>query len=198
MDNFEELWEDLLFELKNLKNPFPDLRDGDVIAGSGNRNGKIVFVGDDPGLYDDGDLKATPGSSGEFLYKLCDYEGIDASSYYVTTLTKRRCKYRDFLEKDQETLKELLDMQLSLLNPRIIVALGTDAANALFSKEMDFAKIRGTVMELFGDTKILVTYDAAFAHKNRMDFGKEAPLAKAFWNDLKTLKKELDKLHGAG
>ncbi|MDR1834625.1 MAG: uracil-DNA glycosylase [Fusobacteriaceae bacterium] len=196
MENLDELWEDLLFELKNLKNPLPEIGDDDVIVGSGNKNGKIVFVGDDPGLYENEDLKVQPGSSGEFLYRLCDFEGIEASRYYVTTLTKRKCKYRDYLEKDRETLKELLDMQLSLINPRLIVALGADAANLLFSREMDFAKIRGSVLDLIGNTKILVTYDVGFAQKSRLESGKQSRVAREFWDDMKTLKRELDQIHG--
>ncbi|MDR3259345.1 MAG: uracil-DNA glycosylase [Fusobacteriaceae bacterium] len=197
MDYVNDLWEDLLYELKKIKNPIVENVNDEIIVGSGNREAKVVFIGDDSSLYENDDLKVSPGSSGEFLFKLCDLRDIKPNNYYVTTLTKRNCKYRDFLDKDRGLLKELLDMQLSLINPKIIVALGSEVANLLFAEEIDFNKLRGNVMNLVGDTEILITYDVKFAKKSRHEAGKNSKVATDFWNDLNVLKKELDKINGA-
>jgi DNA polymerase len=87
-------------------------------------------------------------------------------------------------------------MQLSLINPKVIVALGSEVANLLFSKEIDFNKLRGNVMNLIGDTEILITYDVNFVKKSRYEGGKNSKVALDFWNDLNVLKKELDKING--
>ncbi len=71
-------------------------------------------------------MKVASGSSGEFLIKLCDIEGILPDEYYITTLAKKDCKFRDYMEDDQNELMEMLDMQIALINPKIVVALGPE------------------------------------------------------------------------
>ena len=98
--------------------------DRKLLIGSGNKGASVLFIGDDPDLYQNEDLKVASGSSGEFLIKLCDIEGILPDEYYITTLAKKDCKFREYMEDDQNELLEMLDMQIALINPKIVVALG--------------------------------------------------------------------------
>ncbi|MGF6906693.1 uracil-DNA glycosylase family protein [Fusobacterium sp. PH5-44] len=195
MENMNDFWEDLIFELDNIKNPIITNGDDELLIGASNRNGRILFIGDDPELYENEDLKVTSGSSGEFLIKLCDIEEIKPDEYYITTLTKRNCKYRDFLSNEQAKLKELLDMQIALINPQIVVALGSEVANILCGKDIDFNKTRSNFSSWLGDTKMFVTYDVNFVKKSRNDSGKKSKVAMEFLKDIRLLKLELDRLN---
>lgn len=187
----EELWEELRFEIGTMQRLNSLKEDEEILLGSGNRNGKVVFIGDDSELYETADLKVAVGSSGEFLIKLCDIADITPEDYYITTLTKNKMKYRELFEDEQRKLKDLLDMQIALIQPKIIVALGQDIGELLFEKEIDMGKERGEVQNWRGGIKVIVTYDVNFTKKSRDSSGKKSKVALDFWNDLKTVRQLL-------
>lgn len=188
----DELWEELRFEIGTMQKLNSLKEDEEILLGSGNRNGKIIFIGDDSDLYETGDLKVAVGSSGEFLIKLCDIADISPEDYYITTLTKSKIKYRELFEDEQRKLKDLLDMQIALIQPKIIVALGQDIGELLFEKEVDMGRERGEIQNWRGGIKVIVTYDVNFTKKSRDSSGKKSKVALDFWNDLKTVKQLLD------
>lgn len=192
MQEIEKLLEELKFEIGGT-DAFREIKEK-IVLGTGNFAGRVMFVGDDSNLYIDENLKVRPGSSGEFLIKLCDIVGLLPEEYYITTLTKSDKKYRELEERDKRDLKEYLMMQISLMNPKFIVALGQDVAELLLEREFKFLQEKGTILNWRGDTEILVTYDANFAKKSRDDGGKRAKVAVDFWGDLKTIKNKLQEI----
>ena len=190
MEEIEKLLEELKFEIGTtdiLKNS-----NEKIVLGTGNFYGKVLFVGDDSNLYIDENLKVRPGSSGEFLIKLCDIVGLVPEEYYITTLTKSEKNSREFEERDKRDLKEYLMMQISLMNPKVIVALGQDVAELLLEREFKFLQEKGKILDWRGNIKLLATYDANFAKKSRDDGGKRSKVAVEFWGDLKTIKNTIE------
>ncbi|MBM6822295.1 uracil-DNA glycosylase family protein [Fusobacterium mortiferum] len=196
MEEIDNFWEEIKFEVGILGKTYGDTAERKVLVGSGNREGKILFIGDDPDLYQNEDLKVTPSSSGEFLIKLCDIEGIEPENYYITTLAKRDCKFSEFMDEEKEQLKELLNMQIALIKPKIIVALGAEVAENLLGRDVKLGEERGKILEWIGGIKLFITYDVNFVKKSRNEDGKKSRAALEFWNDLKILKQELDKIDG--
>lgn len=196
MEEIDNFWEEIKFEIGILGKTYGDIAERKVLVGSGNREGKILFIGDDPDLYQNEDLKVAPSSSGEFLIKLCDIEGIEPENYYITTLAKRDCKFSEFMDEEKEQLKELLNMQIALIKPKIIVALGAEVAENLLGRDVKLGEERGKILEWIGGIKLFITYDVNFVKKSRNEDGKKSRAALEFWNDLKTLKQELDKIDG--
>lgn len=195
-EEINDLWKTLEFEVGGLGSSYEDKQDMKLLIGSGNREASILFVGDDPDLYQNEELKVASGSSGEFLIKLCDIEGIYPDEYYITTLAKKECKYGKFLEEEQEQLKEILDMQIALIQPEIVVALGSEAARVLLNRDVKIGEERGKILEWTGGIKLLITYDVNFVKKSRNDSGKKSKVALDFWGDLKLLKQEIEKSAG--
>ncbi|MGK4198834.1 uracil-DNA glycosylase family protein [Fusobacterium sp. HC1336] len=196
MEEIDNFWEEIKFEIGILGKTYGDIAERKVLVGSGNREGKILFIGDDPDLYQNEDLKVAPSSSGEFLIKLCDIEGIEPENYYITTLAKRDCKFSEFMDEEKEQLKELLNMQIALIKPKIIVALGAEVAENLLGRDVKLGEERGKILEWIGGIKLFITYDVNFVKKSRNEDGKKSRAALEFWNDLKILKQELDKIDG--
>lgn len=196
MEEIDNFWEEIKFEVGILGKTYGDIAERKVLVGSGNREGKILFIGDDPDLYQNEDLKVAPSSSGEFLIKLCDIEGIEPDNYYITTLAKRDCKFSEFMDEEKEQLKELLNMQIALIKPKIIVALGAEVAENLLGRDVKLGEERGKILEWIGGIKLFITYDVNFVKKSRNEDGKKSRAALEFWNDLKILKQELDKIDG--
>ena len=196
MEEIDNFWEEIKFEVGILGKTYGDTAERKVLVGSGNREGKILFIGDDPDLYQNEDLKVASSSSGEFLIKLCDIEGIEPENYYITTLAKRDCKFSEFMDEEKEQLKELLNMQIALIKPKIIVALGAEVAENLLGRDVKLGEERGKILEWIGGIKLFITYDVNFVKKSRNEDGKKSRAALEFWNDLKILKQELDKIDG--
>lgn len=189
----DSLWEELIFEVNSLIKK--DLASNEkVLLGSGNRKAPILFIGDDPNLYADDKLIVNPGSSGEFLVKLCDTAEIYPDYYYITTLTKSKLKFKEYFEKDQEKLKEFLDMQIALINPKLIVSLGEKPASLLLEREINFLDEKGKFIKLAGEMELFITFDPSFAKQSRESFGKRAEVAIEFWNDLKQVAEKLQNL----
>lgn len=187
MNNIEKLLEELKFEVGSME--ILKSKEDKVILGSGNLKGDILFIGDDKELYEDENLKVKTGSSGEFLIKLCDIVGLTPDDYYITTLTKCEKNFRDLDEKEKREFKEFLEMQIALINPKIVVALGQDVGELLLGKEVKFLEERGKIEKWKGNIELILTYDADFAKKSRDDGGKRAKVAMEFWGDLKEIKK---------
>ncbi|WP_294705076.1 uracil-DNA glycosylase family protein [uncultured Fusobacterium sp.] len=196
MEEIDNFWEEIKFEVGSLGKNYGEAVERKVLIGSGNREADILFIGDDPELYQNEDLKVAPSSSGEFLIKLCDIEGFTPEDYYITTLSKKDCKFLEFMEEDRKILKELLHMQIALINPKIIVALGTEVAETLLERDVKLGEERGKFLNWIGGIKLFITYDVNFVKKSRNEGGKKSKAALEFWNDLKNLKQELGKVNG--
>lgn len=196
MEEIDNFWEEIKFEVGSLGKTYGDMAERKTLIGSGNREADILFVGDDSELYQNEDLKVAPSSSGEFLIKLCDIEGLTPEDYYITTLAKKDCKFSEYMEEDREQLRELLKLQIALIRPKIVVALGMEAAENLLGRDVKMGEERGKITEWIGGIKILITYDVNFVKKSRNEAGKKSKAALEFWSDLKTLKQELSKIDG--
>lgn len=196
MEEIDNFWEELKFEIGALGEHYADDNQRKTLIGAGNRSGDILFIGDDCDLYQNEDLRVSPGSSGEFLIKLCDIEEITPEDYYITTLSKKGCKLSDMMEEDRQVLKEFLDMQIALIKPKIIVALGVEPAEVILGREVKIQDERGKVIDWMGGIKLILTYDVNFVKKSRKESGKKSKVAIDFWNDLKLAKQELVKING--
>ena len=100
------------------------------------------------------------------------------------------------MEEDREVLKEFLDMQIALIKPKIIVALGVEPAEVILGREVKIQDERGKVIDWMGGIKLILTYDVNFVKKSRKESGKKSKVAIDFWNDLKLAKQELVKING--
>lgn len=196
MEEIDNFWEELKFEIGSLGKTYGDNSERKTLIGSGNREANLLFIGDDPDLYQNEDLKVAPSSSGEFLIKLCDIEGITPEDYYITTLAKKDCKFLEFMPEEREQLKELLLMQIALIKPKIIVSLGSEVAELLLERDIKLGEERGKICPWTGGIKVFITYDVNFVKRSRNEAGKKSKAALEFWNDLKQLKQELGKIDG--
>lgn len=187
-----ELWEELKFDLGGMKIPRLDgAKNKKLLLGGGNNKGEILFIGDDPELFEDENMRVLPGTNGEFFIKLCDLADLSPEKYYITNLSKCILRWRELSEEEQGVMKEYLDMQIALIKPKIIVALGPEVVTVLLKEESNIANVRGKVYKWEGDIKVIPTYDPGYVKRVRGVDGKKARPAVEFWNDLKMIKSEL-------
>jgi DNA polymerase len=134
-----------------------------TVFGEGPAPARVMLVGEQPG--DQEDLQGRPfvGPAGRMLDKALIEAGIDRSEVYVTNAVKHfknvpRGKRRIHQRPNAgeiDRCKWWLDVELSLVRPKVVVALGATAARSLVGRPIKIEAARGRPME-FEDGKTLV------------------------------------------
>lgn len=116
-----------------------------VVFGVGDRNAKVMFIGEGPGEQED--LKGEPfvGPAGKLLDDMMSIIDLDRSNSYIANIVKCRPPMnRDPMETEQEACASYLYDQIALVKPRIIVCLGRIAAMKLIREDFRITREHGT------------------------------------------------------
>ena len=179
-------WEELKLTCKNCTEcPLHETRTN-CVFGTGNRNAKLMFVGEAPGEKED--LSGIPfvGAAGKLLDKYLEAVGIDRNEVYIANILKcRPPKNRDPLPAEQDKCIGYLREQVRLIRPKIIVCLGRIAAMRLISPDYKITKEHGTFVDIKGFTMTAVFHPAALLRDPRR---KED-----MYTDMKKIKEYLDR-----
>ena len=115
-----------------------------VVFGTGDKNAKLMFVGEAPGESED--LSGTPfvGRAGKLLDKYLEYVEIPREDVYITNILKcRPPKNRDPEEGEQDQCMDYLRQQVKLIRPKMIVCLGRISAMRLIKPDYKITKEHG-------------------------------------------------------
>jgi len=122
-----------------------------AVFGEGPKRATIMFVGEQPG--DQEDLAGRPfvGPAGKMLDGVLEQVGIDRSRVYVTNAVKHfkfvpRGKRRIHQRPDAGEIQACrfwLNLELTLVRPKAVVALGATAAQSLLGKSATISRLRG-------------------------------------------------------
>lgn len=136
------------------------------VFGVGNPAADIVFVGEAPGADEDAQGEPFVGRAGKLLTETLIRIGLKREEVYICNILKcRPPNNRDPLPSEVEKCEPHLLKQLSLIKPRIIVALGRIAGNTLLRKSETLATLRKNVYNYF-DIPLFVTYHPAAILRN--------------------------------
>ncbi len=185
----QELWEDLMFEIASTNIIKFDNREEKVFLGVGNKSAKLMFIGDDPNLYENGDGEMKKESSGEFFIKLCELVGLNFKNIYLTNFIKCNAKLSEMNSSEIDFYKDILQMEIALVNPTVIIPLGKDVFNILNESDDRIEDIRGNSFEWHGNIKLIPIHAPSYLIKND-DKQKGGPRWLT-WQDLKMIKGEL-------
>ena len=153
-----------------------------VVIGTGNKNAKIMFIGEGPGADEDSQGIPFVGKAGQLMNKAFEGIGIKREDVYITNIVKCRPPQNRNPEKEEaQSCKEYLDAQIKLINPEIIILLGSVALKNILGEEYGITASRGKWFEKDGK-KILPTFHPAALLR---DETKKI----YFWQDLKMLTK---------
>ncbi|MFN6991439.1 MAG: uracil-DNA glycosylase [Fervidobacterium sp.] len=163
-----------------------------AVPGEGNIYSPIIFVGEGPG--EDEDLQGRPfvGKAGQLLTKILESVNIKREDVYITNVVKCR-------PPDNRTPKELeikycshfLIAQIELINPRLIVPLGSTAAKFFLGKEENISKIRGNEFTWKGGIIVFPMFHPSYLLRNpSKEKGSPKDLT---WQDIKKVRRYYDK-----
>ena len=149
-----------------------------IVFGVGNPHAELVFVGEGPGH--DEDVQGIPfvGRAGQLLTQMINAMGLSREDVYIANVVKCRPPENRAPEKDEvATCLPFLLRQLTNISPKVIVCLGSVAAQALLNTNKAISHFRGQWLDFRG-AKLMATYHPAYLLRN--------PHAKPeVWADLK-------------
>jgi len=121
-----------------------------VVFADGNFRSPLFLLGEAPGREED--LQGVPfvGRSGKLLDRLLTEEtGITRSNYYIANIIKcRPPDNRNPLPDEVDACRHFLTDQISLVSPKVILALGNFAAKTLLQSPDGITKLRGNVFDI--------------------------------------------------
>jgi len=119
-----------------------------TVFSRGNPFAEIMFVGPSPGAEEEAEGESGLGPNGKVLDKLITAMGLIDGDYYITDAVKCRVlgKGLEDLGKSAEACKIFLLTQINLIRPRVIVTLGTAAADTLFGRTTELNEWNETVV----------------------------------------------------
>ena len=154
-----------------------------TVFSRGNPQATLVFVGEAPG--EDEDLQGLPfvGRSGALLDKTLTAAGLDVEKdIYVCNILKcRPPNNRRPTEEETNFCIDFLETQLKIVNPKVIVALGSTAVNGLINTTFGITKIRGQFFKR-RNTLVMPAYHPSYVLRN----GSAGPVFEDFKKDLQS------------
>ena len=126
-------WEQFLKELT--ASECAKLYGTNLVVGRGSLTPRIVFVGEAPGAEEDAQKVPFVGRSGRLLDEWMKYCNV-GDNYYITNVVKTRPpNNRDPTPDEVAVCAPLLQKQLAVLQPQVIVAVGRFAMNFFYPKK---------------------------------------------------------------
>lgn len=155
-----------------------------IVFGVGNPQADLMFIGEAPGA--DEDIQGEPfvGRAGQLLTNMIRAMGLSREDVYIANIIKCRPPGNRTPERDEcETCSPFLMRQISVVGPKVIVALGAVAAKTLLAINSSMGELRGRWYDFRG-TKLAVTYHPAFLLRDPRQ-------KKETWKDLQMVMREL-------
>src|SRR6266699_2755036 len=125
-----------------------------TVFGEGPKGATMMLVGEQPGDYEDVAGKPFVGPAGKIMGRALEEAGIDRSKVYVTNAVKHfkwepRGKRRIHQKPNSREIaacRPWLEAELRLVKPKLVVALGSTAGQAIFGPSFRVTRERGKVL----------------------------------------------------
>lgn len=136
------------------------------VFGVGNPNAKVMLVGEGPGADEDEQGIPFVGRAGQLLTKILEAINFKREEVYIANIVKCRPPgNRTPNPVEIETCIPYLHKQIEIIQPKMILCLGTTAAVSLLKRKESLGAMRGKVHQV-GEIKAVVTYHPAALLRN--------------------------------
>ena len=196
-DNFE-LSEDKSKKLDLLKKSIMNQKNCDlkkhaqnIVFSDGNPKSKIMLIGEAPGANEDQEGLPFVGRAGQLLDKMLSAIDLDRKKVYISNIINYRPpENRRPTDAEIKRYLPFISKHIEIINPKILVLLGSTAMNALIGDAIVISKMRGKWIEKqFGSckTSVIITFHPAFLMR-------QPAQKKMAWIDLKMIRDKKNNL----
>ena len=157
-----------------------------AVPGEGNPKARLVLIGEGPGATEDATGRPFVGQAGTLLDSILEAIDVPRSSVYITNIVKcRPPQNRKPLPDEMAACLPYLHRQLDIIRPRVILALGGTAGEALLGVRKSLGELRGKV-HTYNGIPLVVTYHPAALLRN-------PNWKKPTWDDVRIARQLLDR-----
>ena len=161
-----------------------------MVFSDGNPKSEIMLIGEAPGHDEDIQGKPFVGRSGKLLDKMLEAIELNREKVYIANIIPwRPPNNRRPTDEEIETCLPFIKKHIELINPKVLMLLGSTATFALLKNTEGITKIRGKWVDLNFNTisvPTLPTFHPAFLLR-------QPAQKKHVWEDLKSLKNKVSK-----
>ena len=192
LEDKSKLLSDLRSEINNIVNCELKSSATKLVFSDGNNQSQIMIIGEGPGQKEDEAGKPFVGDAGMLLNKMLKAINIERSKVYITNVVNYRppnnrkpepaevSRYSNFLRK-----------HISIIDPKILILMGSTAMESLFGSKIKITKERGNWKDIIINNKTylcMITFHPAYLLR-------QPEQKKYSWADLKEIKKKIDQLN---
>tara|TARA_B100000700_G_scaffold202119_1_gene222251 strand:- start:336 stop:1040 length:705 start_codon:yes stop_codon:yes gene_type:complete len=178
-------------KIKNINNCELKNNAKQIVFSDGNFKSSIMIVGEGPGQKEDEIGKPFVGDAGQLLNKMLAAINLKRENIYITNVVN----YRPPNNRKPESAEiirysEFLRKHISIIEPKILILMGSTAMEALFGSKIKISKERGVWKEVIINNKTyltMITFHPAYLLR-------QADQKKYSWADLKEIRKKIDEL----
>jgi DNA polymerase len=161
-----------------------------AVPGEGNPHADFVCVGEAPGATEDEQGRPFVGAAGQLLTKILAAVNLEREDVFIMNVLKHRPPGNRNPDPTEVTAcRPFLLRQLELIQPKVILALGTFAAQTLLDTKESLGRLRGRVHSFQG-IPVVVTYHPAALLRN-------PAWKRPTWEDVQLARRILDVGPGA-
>jgi DNA polymerase len=161
------------------------------VPGVGNPNAGFMCVGEAPGANEDERGEPFVGQAGQLLNKILAAIDLKREDVFIANVLKHRPPgNRNPMPDEVVACSPYLVRQIELVRPKVILALGTFAAQTLLETKLTIGKLRGQVHRYYG-VPLIVTYHPAALLRN-------PSWKRPTWEDVQLARRILDRALAPG
>ena len=192
LEDRSKLLSNLRSEIKNIDNCELKSSATKLVFSDGDNQSQIMIIGEGPGQKEDEAGKPFVGDAGMLLNKMLKAINIERGKVYITNVVNYRppnnrkpepaevSRYSNFLRK-----------HISIIDPKILILMGSTAMESLFGSKIKITKERGNWKDIIINNKTylcMITFHPAYLLR-------QPEQKKYSWADLKEIKKKIDELN---
>ena len=163
-----------------------------IVFSDGDYKSKLMIIGEGPGQKEDEAGKPFVGDAGMLLNKMLKSINIERKNVYITNVVNYRPPNNRKPEPAEITrYSNFLQKHISIIDPKILILMGSTAMESLFGTKIKITKERGLWKEIIINNKTylsMITFHPAYLI--RLPENK-----KYSWKDLKEIRKKIDQLN---
>lgn len=156
-----------------------------IVFGVGNPESPLMFVGEGPGADEDEQGIPFVGRAGQLLTQIIKAMGYERDAVYIANIVKCRPPGNRTPEPDEiAACQPFLRRQIEVIGPKIIVALGSTATQALLGTTQPISRLRGRFHPL-GAARVMPTFHPSYLLRTQS-------AKRDVWEDMKLVMKALE------
>lgn len=168
-----------------------------VVFGEGDESSKLMFIGEGPGESEDESGRPFIGRAGQLLTQILQAAGIDRREVYITNVVKCRPPgNRTPLPEEEAACDALLQTQILLIKPAIMVLLGSTPTKWILKTTEGITKLRGRWFDWRG-IAVMPMFHPSYLLRYSSDKKQGGPKHLS-WLDIQEVRRQWDLVRETG